>query len=45
MSRKAEEEEVEENEELETELQDEEEEAGHLYKHNYQEDNKLSRHI
>ena len=27
------------------EVEDEEEEAGHLYEHNYQEDNKLSRHF
>ena len=40
-----EEEEAEEVEELEMELQEEVEEAVHLYKHNYQEDNKLSRHI
>ena len=42
-SGKSEEEEAEEDDELEMELQDEDAEAGHLYKHNYQEDNKLSR--
>ena len=41
ISGKTEGEQAEEGEELEMELQDEEEEAGHLYKHNYQEDNKL----